>query len=130
MSLPRGPSRFWAAMHTWGVVHARMPFWRVVVEARLNRSGHRWPANADGAVVAVFCWARSIEEAEGLASLAVSEFGLNAQTADAKQTPPAASPKRDPCAVARSEIRYLHRVDGEAPSNPPSRRGARANRRA
>lgn len=124
--LPRGPSRFWAMLHRLGLVHARMNFWRVVVEGRLNRSARRWPAHAEGAVMAVFVWARSIEEAEGLASLAAEEEGLDALTADATKAPPAAMPKTEPCAVAQDKIRFLPRIDGDARTDPPSRRGAKA----
>jgi hypothetical protein len=113
-------------LHRLGLVHARMTFWRVVVEGRLNRSARRWPAHAEGAVMAVFVWARSIEEAEGLASLAAEDEGLDALTSDAKKAPPAASPKIEPGAVARGEIRFLPRIDGDTRTDPPSRRGARA----
>lgn len=126
MSLGRGPSRFWAALHRFGVARPRMPFWRVIVEARLDRRSRRWPAHVDGAVAAVFVWARTIEEAEGLATLALAEEGLDAVTADATRYAPAARPQRTPGAVMRGDLGYLARIVGEAGASPPSRRGARA----
>ena len=96
------------------------------MEARLNRTGRRWPARVEGAVTAVFVWARSIEEAEGLATLALDEQGLDTLTADAVKCPPCAAPQTEPAAVARGELRFLPRIEGETPSEPPSRRGARA----
>lgn len=122
MRLKRGPSSIWAAVFKAGLARARMPFWRVVIEARLNRSVRRWPRRFGSAVTAVFVWARTIEEAEGVASLAVEEEGLEVLTADAKQCPPAAPPKRLPMAVSRSELRFLPRVEGET----DARRDARA----
>lgn len=126
MSLSRGPSKFWAAMHRAGVVRARMPFWRVVIEAKLNRRAKRWPRKFGSAVTAVFAWARTIEEAEGLASLALEEEGLEVQTADAKKCAPAAAPKRVPMAVSRTELRFLPRLDSEIDAEGASRRDARA----
>jgi len=126
MGLKRGPSRFWAMLHRLGLAHAQMPFWRVVVEARLNRKTRRWPARADEAVTAVFVWARSIEEAEGLAALALEPEGLDTITADAKKAPPAAAPKAEPCAMARAELRYMPRNDDDTRADPPRRRGAKA----
>ncbi|MDX2277575.1 MAG: hypothetical protein NW206_19165 [Hyphomonadaceae bacterium] len=126
MSLARGPSRFWAFLHRVKIVRARMPFWRVVVEAKLDRRVRNWPAQIDGAVTAVFVWARTIEEAEGLAALAIEEEGLEAVTADAKKCPPAAMPRGRPMAVARSDLGYLTHGDGEAPADPYSRWDARA----
>jgi hypothetical protein len=103
-----------------------MPFWRVVVESKLDRRARAWSKRYDGAVTAVFCWARTIEEAEGLAALALEGEGLEAVTADAKKHPPAAAPRRAPAAVARGELGFLPRLDGEAGADGPSRRGARA----
>ncbi|MBY0563181.1 MAG: hypothetical protein K2P58_03255 [Hyphomonadaceae bacterium] len=120
--MKRGPSKFWAALFRAGVVRGRLPFWRVVIEARLNRHARRWPRRFGSAVTAVFVWARTIEEAEGLASLAAEEEGLEVLTADAKQCPPAAAPKRVPMAVSRTELGFLPQVDGEA----GARRDARA----
>lgn len=99
-----------------------MPFWRVVIEGRLNRSARRWPRRYGSAVTAVFVWARTIEEAEGMASLAVEEEGIEVLTADAKQCPPAAAPNRLPMAVSRSELRFLPYADDET----DARRDARA----
>lgn len=109
MKLQRGPSRVWAMLHRARLARARMPFWRVVVEAKLDRRAKRWPSHLSGAVGAVFVWARTIEEAEGLAMLAFEEQGLRAVTADAMKCPPAARPRRSPCAVARSAIGFLSR---------------------
>lgn len=122
MRLRRGLSPFWAFMHRRRLVPAHMPFWRVVVEARLLCVSDDWPPDADAAVVAIFVWARTIEEAEGLAALALEEEGMTAYTADAKKEAPASAPRRTPGAVARSEYGFLRYDDDEA----PSRRGARA----
>lgn len=119
MKLKRGgPSSFWTALYRAKLVHARMPFWRVVVEARLNRRAKRWPDKFDSAVAAVFVWARTIEEAEGLAALALEEEGLVTITSDAKKCPPAAAPRKSPMAMARSEYGFLERIDnaGTKPS--------------
>ena len=120
--LKQGLSRFWAFMHRRRLVRAHMPFWRVVVEAKLLHVAADWPEDADAAVVAVFVWARTIEEAEGLAALALEEEGMEALTADAKKHAPAAAPRRSRAAVARSEYGFLQRGDDET----ASRRGARA----
>jgi hypothetical protein len=111
-----GPSGFWAALYRAKLVRARMPFWRVVVEAKLDRRVKRWPAKFDAAVAAIFVWARTIEEAEGLAALALEEEGLVAVTADAKKCDPAAPPRKTPAAVTRSELGFLERIDSAAPS--------------
>ncbi len=119
MKLKRsGPSGVWAALYRARLVRARMPFWRVVVEAKLDRRAKRWPQKWDAAVTAVFVWARTIEEAEGLAALALQEEGLVAVTADAKKCPPAAAPRKEPAAVARTELGFLERIDksGAKPS--------------
>jgi hypothetical protein len=126
LSLPRGPSRFWAFMHRAKLARARMPFWRVVVEAKVDRRVHNWPAQIDGAVTAIFVWARTIEEAEGLAALAIEEEGLEAVTADAKKTAPAAMPCKRPMAVSRTELGYLTQTDDDEPADPYSRWDARA----
>jgi hypothetical protein len=126
VKLKRGLSGFWAFLYRAKLVRAPMPFWRVVVEAKLDRRVKRWPRKFDTAVGAVFVWARTIEEAEGLASLALSEEGLEAVTADAHKCPPAAAPKRAPAAVARTELGFLPRVDGDAEASGPSHRGAKA----
>jgi hypothetical protein len=102
-----------------------MPFWRVVVEAKLDQN-KKWPRRCGSAVTAVFVWARTIEEAEGLAVLALEGEGLEALTADAKKAPPAAAPRRTPAAVARTELGFLPRLDGETGADGPSRRDARA----
>jgi len=102
VKLKRGASRFWAFMHRSKLVQGRMPFWRVVVEAKLDRSMRKWPRKFDTAITAVFVWAYTIEEAEGLAALALQEEGLQAITADAKKSSPSAAPKRAPTAVSPS----------------------------
>jgi len=124
--LKRGLSRFWPALYRAKLARAHMPFWRVVVEARLDRRAKKWPRKFVAAVTCVFVWARTIEEAEGLAVLALEEEGLEALTADAKKTAPAAAPRRTPAAVARSELGFLPRLDGETGAEGPSRRDARA----
>ena len=126
MRLKRGLSRIWPALYRAKLVRAHMPFWRVVVEARLDRRSRKWPRRFGAAVTAVFVWARTIEEAEGLAVLALEDEGLDALTADAKKTPPAAAPRRTPVAVARTELGFLARLDGDTGAEGPSRRDARA----
>ncbi len=126
MKLKRGLSRIWPALYQMKLVQAHMPFWRVVVEARLEGRSKKWPRKFGSAVTAVFVWARTIEEAEGLAVLALEEEGLTTLTADAKKTPPAAAPRRIQAAVARTELGFLPRLDGETSAEGPSRRDARA----
>ena len=126
MSLPRGPSRFWTLLHRLGLAKAHMPFWRVIVECELDRRARQWPADVEGVVAAVYVWARTIEEAEGLAALALEEEGLDAITADALKTAPAAMPHRAPCAVARGELGFIARTEDGARADPHSRWDARA----
>lgn len=126
MRLKRGTSRLWAFLFRTRIVRARMPFWRVVVEARVDRRAGRWPEDAHAVVAPLYVWARTIEEAEALAALAVEDDGLEALTADAMKHPPAAAPRGNPAAVARGEWGLLTRCDGEAPAEDPSRRDARA----
>lgn len=126
MKVKRRTSAFWALMYGAGFSRAHMPFWRVVVEAKLNRHARKWPKDMEGAVTAVFVWARTIEEAEGLAALALEVEGLEAMTADAMKCPPASRPRKKPLAVARTELGFLPRLDGEARTDGSSRRGAKA----
>ncbi|HJS80890.1 MAG TPA: hypothetical protein VJ748_09720 [Vitreimonas sp.] len=126
MKLKRGLSRFWTFAFRAGLVRAPMPFWRVVVESRLDRRVRAWSRRYEGAVTAVFVWARTIEEAEGLAVLALEEEGLEAVTADAIKCPPAAAPKAAPQAVARSDLGFITNVEDAQPANGSSRRGAQA----
>ncbi len=126
MKLKRGMSGIWPAIYRAKLARPHMPFWRVVVEAKLDHRDKKWPARFGSAVTAVFVWARTVEEAEGLAVLALEEEGLEALTADAKKAPPAAAPRRTPAAVARSELGFLPRLDGETDAEGPSRRDARA----
>ena len=126
MKLARGPSRFWTTMFRFGFANAQLQLWRVVVEARLDREKRAWPAHLDRAVTAVFVWARAMEEAEALATLALEQEGLKAVTADAVKCTPCVAPSRGPGAAARTPLRYLARLDSEAASQPPSTRGARA----
>ncbi len=126
MKLKRGLSRFWAFVYRSKLARPPMPFWRVVVEAKLDRRVRRWPRRVDTAVTAVFVWARTIEEAEGLAALALEAEGLLPMTADAKKCAPAAAPKRVSIAVARSELGFVARLDDDAEADGASRRGARA----
>jgi len=122
--LKRGLSRFWAYLYKIKFVRAPMPFWRVVIEARLDRTARRWPRRYESAVTAVFVWARTVEEAEGLASLALGREGLVTLTADAIKCPPAVPPKRIPMAVSRHELAFLA-LEGDVAGATP-RRGARA----
>jgi hypothetical protein len=121
--LKRGLSRFWTFAFRAGFARAHMPFWRVVVESKLDRRARAWPKRYDGAVTAVFVWARTIEEAEGLAVLALEEEGLEPITADAVKCPPAAAPKRMPQAMARSDYGFISTVEDDATAD---RRGAQA----
>ena len=68
MKLKRGLSRIWAYLYRVKLARPHMPFWRVVVEARLDRRAKNWPKRFDTAVAPVYVWARTIEEAEGLAA--------------------------------------------------------------
>lgn len=120
-----GPSRFWAMLFRLRLARYAMPFWRVVVEVRPMRGRREWPREADVGVTGVFVWARSSEEAEGLAMLALEEERLGAVTADAKKADPAAQPRKHPAAVARTPLRYLARIR-EEPHAPPYQRGMRA----
>jgi hypothetical protein len=126
MTLKRGPSVFWTWAHRLRVARARMPFWRVVVEAKLDRAARKWPKRHDAAVTAVFVWAQTLEEAEALASLALEEEGLRMQTADATRCPPCAAPSKTPRAMLRTGLRFLDRVENEPGARGPSRWGARA----
>lgn len=126
MKVRRRASRFWAFLFRAGLARAHMPFWRVVVEAKLNRRAKKWPKDMEGAVTAVFVWARTIEEAEGLAALALEDEGLEATTADAMKCAPSDAPRRTPQAMARTDIGFLPRLDGAARTDGPFHRGARA----
>lgn len=126
MKLKRGLSRIWPMLYRANFARPHMPFWRVVVEARLNRRVKNWPRRFEAAVAPVYVWARTIEEAEGLAALALETEGLDVITADAKKCAPAAAPRREPAAVMRGEFGFLPRLDGETGAEGPSRRGARA----
>jgi len=126
VKLKRGLSRIWSYLFRIKLVRPHMPFWRVVVEARLDRRAKNWPRRFESAVAPVYVWARTIEEAEGLAALAVEGEGLEALTCDAKKCAPAAAPRREPAAVARGELGFLPRLDGETGAEGPSRRDARA----
>lgn len=125
MKLKRGLSGLWAWAYRVRLARAPMPFWRVVVEARLARGARTWPRRAESAIAAVFVWARTMEEAEALAVLALELEGLAAITADAKKCAPAAAPKRHPMAVARGELGFLTRPAGKASASGASRRDAR-----
>lgn len=117
-----GPSRFWALCYRLRLARFAMPFWRVIVEVRPMRGRREWPRDVDVGVTGVFVWARSAEEAEGLAMLALEEERLGAVTADAKKTDPAARPRKSPIAFARTPLRYLPRLQDEAPRAQPPRR--------
>ena len=126
MRLKRGVSGFWAFLYRSKLVRAPMPFWRVVVEAKLDRRARDWPKRHEAAVVAVYVWARTIEEAEGLATLALEGEGMMAVTADAMKSAPAAAPRREPAAVARSPFGYIGVAEDETRAGGASRRDARA----
>lgn len=103
-----------------------MPFWRVVAECRPSKPLRFWPVSADVAVTALFVWARTSEEAEGLAALALEEEGLSVATADASKIAPAARARRTPAVIARTDFAFLRRMHSDEPLAPPPRRGARA----
>ncbi|MCR6644179.1 MAG: hypothetical protein NVV62_06510 [Terricaulis sp.] len=126
MKLKRGTSRLWAFLFRARIVRARMPFWRVVVEARVDRRAGRWPEDVHAVVAPLYVWARTIEEAEALAALAIEDEGLEALTADAVKHPPAAAPRGNPAAVARGEWGFIARDARDAPAEDPFRRDARA----
>jgi len=126
VKLKRGLSRIWAYLYRVKLARAHMPFWRVVVEARLDRRAKNWPRRFETAVAPIYVWARTIEEAEGLAALAVESEAMEALTCDAKKCAPAAAPRREPTAVARGELGFLPRLDGETGAEGTSRRDARA----
>jgi hypothetical protein len=107
-----------------GIAHARLPFWRVVVECVPNERRSAWPADAESGVTCVFVWARASEEAEGLARLALDEAGLDAITADATRAKATAAPRRRPEAVARTRLTYLRRDADEDQRVRPAARGA------
>jgi hypothetical protein len=125
VTLKRGPDAFWAFLYRLGLLRPPMPFWRVVVEARVDRRARRFSNQSEFAVASVFVWARTIEEAEGLATLALEEEGLHALTADAVKCPPAARPYRSPAAVSRGPIGLIPRLRDGMHSDPPSWRDAR-----
>ena len=126
MRLKRGLSGLWAFLYRSKVARPPMPFWRVVVEAKLDRRAKTWPKRHEAAIVAVYVWARTIEEAEGLAALALEAEGMMAVTADAIKCPPAAAPRREPMAVARSAYGFLAVAEDETRAGGASRRDARA----
>jgi hypothetical protein len=122
MKRVRLPSPFWAFLYRRKLIRAPMPFWRVVVEGRPKPGARDWPADLGAVVGAVFVWARTIEEAEGLAQLAVEAEGFEPITADAVKTAPAARPRAAPGSAGAGEWGFLSR-GGETPA---SRRGERA----
>lgn len=126
MKLKRGLSRFWAIAYRAGLARAPMPFWRVVVECKLDRRVRNWSKRYDGAVTAVFVWARTIEEAEGLAQRALEHEGLVSVTADAIKCPPAAPPKKVPTAVSRSDLGFITSAEDEERADGSSHRDAQA----
>jgi hypothetical protein len=126
VKLKRGLSGLWGSIYRAKLARPPMPFWRVVVEAKLDRRVKSWPRRYDAAVLAVYVWARTIEEAEGLAARALEHEGLQTVTADAMKCPPAAAPKRVPAAVARSSYGFLTADEDETHAGGPSRRDARA----
>lgn len=126
MKLARRTSRLWALLYRFGLAHAPMTFWRVVVEAKLLDGPSRILRRYEAAVTAVHVWAHTVEEAEGLAALALQKEGLLVLTADAAKCAPAFAPKPAPMAVARAPLRYLPRLDRQAKAGKRPQRGARA----
>lgn len=119
-SSPRA-SRVWRLAFRLGLARESMPFWRVVCEVRPSPSARFWPPRSDVAVTAVFVWANTPEEAEGLAALALEGEALSAITADATRVPPALRPSRLSVAVARGPLAYMPRIDGPTPQVAPRR---------
>lgn len=119
----RAPSRIWSSLHRLGLARARLPFWRVVVEGRLDHRERQWPSHLSRAVTGVFVWARTVEQAEGLAALALQHEGIEAITADAVRWPPGAVPSSTARAVARTPFGFMPRMDEDF-QNLSSRRGA------
>lgn len=117
-----GPSSVWAFLFRLGLARPPLNFWRVVVEVRPAGPIRSWPRRAESGVTAVFVWARTSEEAEGLALLALDQEQLGGITADATRTPPAAWPRRFPMAVARTGLVYLARREVAARVGPDAHR--------
>ncbi len=119
MRVGPGAGFMWRALYRWKLIRPAMPQWAVVVEATPDRTRRPWPAEVEGVVVNITVWARTVEEAEGLAQLAVFEEGLSPVTADANSTPPVTAPSREPKAVFRSDFAFFGRIEEDAPRMPP-----------
>lgn len=112
----RGDGWFWRLVYRAGLARPQMPHWRVVVEAAPDRARRSWPEEVEGAVVSVWVWARTAEEAEGLAQLAIDEEGLSPITADAMREPPESGPRAESGAIARSGYVFYGKIgEGSAP---------------
>jgi hypothetical protein len=88
--------RFWRWAFRLGWARPMMPLWRVVVDARAPRFGHR----GVGVVTGILVWANDAEEAEALARLKVAADGYEPVTADAMRATPCTRPRRDACVVS------------------------------
>jgi hypothetical protein len=119
MRVGPGAGVIWRALFRWRLVKAAMPQWTVVVEATPDRTRRPWPEEVEGVVLSVMVWARAVEEAEGLAQLAIFEEGLNPITADANPCEPCCAPSLEPQAVWRSRFAFFGRIDDDPPSKPP-----------
>jgi hypothetical protein len=119
MRVGPGAGMLWRALYRARFIRAAMPQWVVVVEAAPDRTRRPWPNEVEGVVVSVTVWARTIEEAEGLAQLAIFEEGLNPVTADAKSCPPCTLPSREAKAMFRSAFAYFGRIEDDPPRKPP-----------
>jgi hypothetical protein len=116
-----GDAWFWRPLYRFGLVRARMPQWRVVVEARSVRLRRTPLGEPIGGIVAgVIVWAEDVEEAEALARLAIEADGFGAMTADAVRIAPQTRPAREACAVARTP--YALFSDDPAAEPRPSKR--------
>jgi len=116
-----GASWLWRWLYRVRWLKQTMPQWAVVVEATPDPARRRWPASTEGVVVNFTVWARTIEEAEGLAQLAAFEEGLTTVTADAKRTQATTAPSREPKVVARTAFAFIKKIEDEAPNPPMSK---------
>lgn len=119
MRVGKGASAFWRWLFQRKLLRASMPQWAVVVEATPDRARRPWPVAVESVVVNYTVWARTIEEAEGLAQLAAFEEGLVTVTADAKRIDPCAAPSREPRVVGRTRFAHIESIEDEPRRRPP-----------
>lgn len=126
MRIGKGASALWRWLFQRRIVRALMPQWAVVVEATPDRARRNWPPAVESVVVNYTVWARTIEEAEGLAQLAAFEEGLVTVTADAKRIEPCAAPSREPRVIGRTRFAHFESIEDEPRRRPPLRRENRS----